>query len=99
MGLPKLRVADHERMSAVRANALDPCPQVEAVAAVAVRLVVLEADERQGADIDLLAAAVGLLHREGDCGGPTDDGCGVEAIAVVVVLAGDVACERVEAVG
>ena len=54
-----------ERMPRVGADAVDAFAEVEAVQAVAVGLVVLEADERQRADVDLLRAAVGLLDREG----------------------------------
>src|SRR5262249_50759258 len=71
--------------------------QVEGVAPLAVGLVVLEAEERQRADVHLLAAAVGLLHeqRRVEAGGLRR----LEEVAVLVPLASPVARKRVEAVG
>src|SRR5262249_13089613 len=87
-----------ERVPPVRADAVDPFAQVDAVQAdAAVDLVALEADEGQRADIDLAEAAVGLLHAEDQLQGA--GGGGLVAEAVLVVLGGDVAGEGVEAVG
>ena len=60
-------------------------------------LVVLEADERQRADVDVLARAVGLADREVELERARRRR--LEAEAVLVVLGGDVAGEGVEAVG
>src|SRR5262249_14537040 len=102
--VPRPQVADDERMFLVRPDAIDvgraerhAAAEVEAVATLTMRLVVLEADEGQFADVDLLALTVGLQDRQ--------DGVEVlrlwrlEEVAVLVALGGDVAGEAVEGVG
>ena len=84
-------------MLRVRADAVDALAEVEAIQPVAVGLVVVEADERQRANVDLFPRAVGLHDRQGRV---ELTGLGrLEAEAVVVVLTGDVAREGVQAVG
>ncbi len=97
MDAPELHAADDERMPRVRPDAVDALAEVEAVQPLAVRLVVLEADERQRANVDRLALAVRLHDRQRELEGAGLRG--LEAEAVAVVFAGDVAREGVEAVG
>src|SRR5262249_1975348 len=87
--LPYLHITDHERVFLVRADAVDALAEVETIEAVAVGLVVLEADERQRANVDRLAAAIGLLDgkRQAEPAGAR----GLEAVAVALVFAGNVA--------
>src|SRR5262245_45471050 len=83
-------------MANVRADAIDAFTEVEAIQALAMRLVVLEAHKRKRANIDLPNGAVGLPDRQGQL-----EGAGLrclEAEAVAVVFAGHVAGEGVQAV-
>jgi len=97
MHVPDLRIAHHERVFRVGADAVDTLAQVDPVQSVGVGLVVLEAHERQRADVGGLARAVGLHDRKGRL--ERTAGRRLEAVAVAVVFAADVAREGVEAVG
>src|SRR5262249_42167020 len=95
--VPDLQVADDEGVLRVRADAIDAFTEIDAVETRrAVHFVVIEADERQRADIDRLAATIRLLDREDEL--LRAAGGGLIAEAVVTALGGDVAGERVEAV-
>src|ERR1051325_3539715 len=90
-------------MARVRPDAIDvwlaerhAAAEVEAVPALAVRLVPLEADERQRADVRLLAASIWLHHRQ--LWIEVRRLRRLEKVAVLVAVAGDVAREAVEAV-
>ena len=61
---PDLGAANHERMPLVGADAVDAFADVDAVEPVAVGFVVLEADERQRANVDGLLGAVRLHDRK-----------------------------------
>ena len=95
--VPKLGVPQNQGVFHVRSHVVDPFPEVDAVESLAVGLVVLEAHERQGPDVDLAPLAVGLQHRhlQIHLARPR----GFEAIAVAVVLAGNVAREGIQIVG
>src|SRR4051794_1511022 len=82
-------------MARVRADAGNALSEVDAVD-LAVSLIPLKADKWQGADVDALAAAVRLQHRQPEI--QSLGGRGLEAIAVAVALRGDVAREGVPAV-
>ena len=60
---PDFHIADDEGVQPVRAEAVHALAEVEAVAAVAVRFVVIEAHERQHAQIELPAFAIGQQNR------------------------------------
>jgi hypothetical protein len=62
--VPGPQVADDERVPGIRADVAHPFTQIEADGVVGMRFVALEANERQRADVDGLAAAVGLQHRK-----------------------------------
>src|SRR4029079_2956832 len=94
----RLEVLDHKRMLLVRPNAVDigwtegdTAAEVEPVASLTVRHVVLEAHERERADIDALLRAVGLHHLQD---GIKIFGFGsLEEIAVFIAFGGDIARE------
>src|SRR5262245_8071829 len=98
MDVPATHVLDDEGMPGVRAHAIDALltfaaktAEIERMTPLAVGFVVLEADERQGADIDFLLAAVGLTNVKS---GVEFRGLHhLESIAVLIAFAGDVACE------
>src|SRR5436853_585671 len=96
--VPGAQIADNKRMLLIRPNAVNGRPavrgaaaQVEGMAALAVGFIILEADERQGADIDLFAAAVRLLH--GQLRVEVLRLGGLEEVAILVALGGHVAGE------
>src|SRR5262249_53985994 len=97
MNLPYLHVLDDEWVSLVPSDSGDALAEVETVQAIAMGLVVLEADERQGADVRGPARAIGLLDRQCEVEGAAAR-C-LKTVAVAVVLAGDVVRESVQAVG
>src|SRR5262249_48969063 len=93
-----LEIANDERMLGVGSDAIHPFAEVDAVEAdVAVDLVVVEADERDRADVDLPEAAVRLLDAQVRVeAAPLGR---LEAEAVLAALGGDIAREGVPAVG
>src|ERR1700722_10680372 len=84
-------------MLRVRADTVDALAEIEAVQALVVRFVVVEADEWQRSDIRLLQFAVRLLDGKGQLQAARRRG--LIAVDVAVVLAGDVAREGVASVG
>jgi hypothetical protein len=63
--IPDEQVADDERVPRVRADAADALAEIDGVMpGVRMAFVVVEADERQRADIDAFLRAVGLLDGE-----------------------------------
>src|SRR5438874_2631974 len=87
VNLPDLRAPHDQGMPLIGANAVDALAEIDAVEPVTVRLVVLEADERQSANIDRLARAVGLADRQRQVEPATARR--LETISVAIVLARD----------
>ena len=80
----------------VRSNPLDTLADVDTVAEIAVALVVLEANERQGTNVQPPNTPVVLLNGQGGVKGTRL--AHFEVVAVPFIAAADVASKRVEAV-